>query len=160
MDGAPVFKALVSTYERVINTPAIRLLNTNITAQSYYPYAASNWYCAPSIEGPWLVDYNLPSDINIALEAATATKQVEPMYPKRALAAPLTVYVATRPTELLQTTGVANMLSIAGTDLLYVSNTDNAIFYYLDTGSYYVLISGRWFKAGTLYGPWSFFPSG
>jgi hypothetical protein len=160
VDGPPAFKPLVTTYERVINTQAILLLNTNVTAQSYYLYAASNWYSAPSIEGPWMIDHDLPSDINTALQAAMATKQVEPMFPKQALATPLNVYVATTPTELLQTTGVANMLSIAGTDLLYVSNTDNAIFYYLNNGSYYVLISGRWFKASSLYGPWAFVPGG
>jgi hypothetical protein len=160
VDGPPVLKSLAGTYERVVNTRAILLLNTNIAAQSYYLFAASNWYSAPSIEGPWMVESNPPSDINTALNAALATKQVDPMYPKKPLAAPLTVYVSTTPTELLQTTGIANMLSISGTDLLYVSNTDNAILYYLNDGSYYVLISGRWFKAHTLYGPWTFVPGG
>jgi len=160
VEGPPIFKPLVATYERVINTQAILLLNTNIAAQSYYLYAASNWYSAPSIEGPWMVDHSLPADINTALEAALGTKQVDPLFPKQALAAPLHIYVSTTPAELLQTSGVANMLSINGTDLLYVSNSDNGILYYLDTRSYYVLISGRWFKAGSLYGPWAFVPAG
>ena len=160
VDGPPVFKPLVSTYERAINTTAILLLNTNVAALSYYLFAASNWYSAPSIEGPWTVDSRLPSDINTALDAALATRQADPMYPKQALAAPLTVYVSTTPAELLQTTGVPNMLSISGTDLLYISNTDSAIFYYLNDASYYVLISGRWFKARSLYGPWAFVPGG
>jgi hypothetical protein len=158
VEGPPVLKPLVGTYERVINTRAILLLNTNIAATSYYLFAASNWYSAPSIEGPWMVDSNLPGDLHAALAAALATKQVDALYPKKPLAAPPTVYVSTTPTELLQTTGVANMLSISGTDLLYISNTDNALFYYLDDGSYYLLISGRWFKARSLYGPWAFVP--
>ena len=53
---------------------------------------------------------------------------------------------------------MANLLSIAGTDLLYVANSDNAIFYYLDDAHYYVLISGRWFNTLSLYGPWAFVP--
>ncbi len=158
VDGAPILKPLLGDYERAINTRSILLRNTNAFAQGYYLYAASNWYSAPSIEGPWTVNLTPPGDINPALAAALATKQVDPAYPTAPLAAPLTVYVSTVPTELLQTTGQANMLSYENTDLLYVSNSDNAIFYYLDDGSYYVLISGRWFKGMSLYGPWTFVP--
>jgi len=70
------------------------------------------------------------------------------------------VYVSTVPAELLETSGAANLVSVAGTDLLYVSNTGNAIFYYLDDAQYYLLISGRWFKGSSLYGPWAFVPPG
>ncbi|MCX6922164.1 MAG: hypothetical protein NT154_02935, partial [Verrucomicrobia bacterium] len=141
IDGAPILKPLVGDYERVVNTRSILLLNTNAFAQGYYLYAASNWYSAPSIEGPWVVNFTPPGDINPALAAAFATQQVDPAYPTSPLAAPLTVYVSTVPAELLQTTGQANMLSFENTDLLYVSNSDNAIFYYLDDANYYVLIS-------------------
>lgn len=160
IDGAPIQKPLVGSYERVVNTRSILLLNTNSLASGYYLYAASNWYSAPSIEGPWVVNLAPPADINSALEAALATKQVDPAYPASPLAAPLTVYVSTVPTELLQTAGPANMLSYGNTDLLYVPNSDNAIFYSLDDANYYVLISGRWFKAPSLYGSWSFVAPG
>ncbi len=159
VDGPPVLKALTPGYERVVNTRAILLLNTNMLFQGYYLYAASNWYSAPSLEGPWTVNFSPPADIGTALNAAMATHQVDPAYPRAPQAAPPVVYVATTPTELLETSGVANMLSINGTDLLYVSNTDQALFYYMDDANYYVLISGRWFKCPTLYGPWSFVPS-
>jgi hypothetical protein len=160
IDGAPIQKPLVGTYERVVNTRSIMLMNTNILEYGYYLYAASNWYSAPSIEGPWTVNLTPPADLSLALAAAFATKQVDPAYPTEPLAAPLKVYVSTVPAELLQTTGQANMLSYGNTDLLYVSNSDNAIFYDLDDSNYYVLISGRWFKALSLYGPWSFVAPG
>jgi hypothetical protein len=160
VDGAPMLKPLVPNYERVVNTRSILLLNTNLFSQGYYLYAASNWYSAPSLEGPWMVNVTPPSDINTALEAAMATKQVDPAYPRAPLLAPPAIYVSTTPTELLQSTGVANLLSVAGTDLLYVSNSDNAIFYYLDDANYYVLISGRWFKGQSLYGPWAYVAAG
>ncbi len=156
VDGPPVLKPLVGTYQRVINTQSILLENTNTVYQGYYLYAGSNWYSAPSVEGPWTVDKTPPPDIGTALAAAMATKQLDPMYPKAPLTSPLHVYVSTTPTELVQTAGTANMLSISGTDLLYIPNTDNALFYYLDDANYYVLISGRWFKSTSLYGPWTF----
>ena len=158
VDGPPVLKPLVGSYQRVINTHSILLENTNAQYSGYYLYAASNWYTAPSIEGPWAVDSTPPPGIDKALAAALATKDLDPMYPKAPLTKPLHVYVSSTPTELVQTTGPANMLSISGTQLLYVPNTDNALFYYLTDANYYVLISGRWFKSASLYGPWTFVP--
>ena len=160
VDGSPVLQPLCPGYERVVNTRSVLVWNTNAFFQAYFLYAASNWYTAPSIQGPWTVSISPPADINTALTAALATKQVDPAYPREPLANPPVVYVATSPTELIQSTGAANMLSVPGTDLLFISNTDNAIFYYLDDANYYVLISGRWFKAGSLYGPWSYVSSG
>ena len=160
VDGPPIEQPLVGNYERVVNTRAVLLVNTNTWSQGYYLYAAANWYSAPSLEGPWTVNLSPPGDVTAALNAALATKLVDPMTPKAPLAAPLTVYVSTVPTELVQTTGMANMLTIPGSDLLYVSNTSSALFYYLDDGNYYLLISGRWFKAPGLYASWSFVPPG
>jgi hypothetical protein len=156
IDCSPILKPLVVNYERVINTRAILLLNTNTFSQGYYLYAASNWYSAPSIQGPWAVNPTPPGDISTALDAALATKQVDPAFPRATNAPVPVIYVATTPSELLETSGVANLLSIPGTDLLYVENSDQSIFYFLDDGSYYVLISGRWFKCPSLYGPWTY----
>jgi hypothetical protein len=159
VDGPPVFKGLVPGYERVINTRAILLLDTNMFYQGYCLYAASNWYNAPSITGPWTVNISPPYDVDTALKAALATGMVDPAPPRAPLVTPPVIYLATTPTELLETSGTANLLSINGTDLLYVSNTDQAIFYFLDDANYYVLVSGRWFKCPSLYGPWTFVPS-
>lgn len=157
VDGPPVLKPLVPGYERIVNTQAALFYNTNLLSQGYYLRAAMNWYTAPSLEGPWTVDPTPPPDIQTALDAALATKQVDALETSPTHTAnPLNIYVATTPAELIQTSGTANMLSVAGTDLLYVANTSNAVFYYLDDANYYILISGRWFKAPSLYGPWAF----
>jgi hypothetical protein len=158
VDGAPMYAPLVPGYEHVLNTHAVLLLNTNQLTPSYYLYAASNWYIAPSLEGPWTTALILPSDINTALNAALKIPLTDPLYPRAPLATPPTIYVATGPAELIQTKGVANMVPVDGTDLLYLANTDEAIFYYLDDANYYTLISGRWFKSLSLYGPWSYVP--
>ena len=160
VDGAPVLRPLVGSYERVINTRSILLQNPNSFYQGCYLYAAGYWYSASAIEGPWTVNPAPPEDLNAALKAALATKEVDPMYPQAPLASPPDVLISTRPAELLQTAGPANMLPISGTALLYISNTDNAIFYYQGDGNYYVLISGRWFKSLSLYGPWTFVAAG
>jgi uncharacterized membrane protein YgcG len=48
------------------------------------------------------------------------------------------------------------MSPIPGTQLLYMANSPNDIFLELGPQTYYVLISGRWFTAKALTGPWSF----
>ncbi|MDD5640614.1 MAG: hypothetical protein PHX53_03125, partial [Syntrophales bacterium] len=55
------------------------------------------------------------------------------------------------------TAGEPQYTPISGTNLLYVSNSEDNIF--MDTGSqeYYVLLSGRWFKGKSLTeGPWTY----
>lgn len=159
VDGPPILKPLVVNYERVINTRSVLLWCTNVWSQGFYLYAASNWFSAPSIEGPWTVNINPPGDINTALDAALATRLVDPAYPRTPLVAPPVIYVSTVPTELIQSQGVANLLTVPGTDLLYVSNSHNALFYYMDDANYYVLLSGRWFRSPGLNGPWSYVQS-
>ena len=159
VDGPPVLKGLTGNYQRVINTRNILLYNNSL--QSYYLFANDQWFTAPALAGPWSVAAAPPSDINDALDAAFATKEVDPLYPKDPNAPAVSqIFVSTAPAELLETSGSPNLVSVPGTDLLYVQNTDNAIFYYLDDTSYYVLISGRWFKSPGLSGSWAFVPSG
>src|SRR5205807_738447 len=57
------------------------------------------------------------------------------------------IIVSTRPAALLQTNGAPHFLPIAGTNLLYVSNSDDNIFLNVKDQQYYVLLSGRWYKA-------------
>lgn len=157
VDGSPVLKKLTGNYERVVNTRGILLLDNDPNYQAYYLSAGGKNYIAPSIEGPWTVALAPPPDLQSAIDAALATKQVDPMLPKNKGTTPdFQIYVSTTPTELIQTTGVPNMTPIDGTNLLYITNTSSALFYNIDEGMNYVLISGRWFKSLSLYGPWSY----
>jgi len=162
VDGAPVLQPLTGDYLRVINTRAIMLQDTNLLYDSYYLYAASNWYAAPSLEGPWAITGSPPPDIGTALSAALATGQVDPLNPKNPAAATtqFTIYVSMTPAELIETAGAGQLYNIPGTSLLYVSNTSKALFFDQADSNYYVLISGRWFKAASVYGPWTFVPPG
>jgi hypothetical protein len=48
------------------------------------------------------------------------------------------------------------MKPIAGTQILYVANTSGDILLDLSDQYYYVPLTGRWFKAKSLDGPWQF----
>ena len=103
---------------------------------------------------------DVPLSVEKAKSAAAAAGEVDllptPADEKPTFVAP-TVYVSTVPTELVQTDGKPKMLSIAGTQLLEVSNSDTAIFLDLTSQTYYLLISGRWFSSKSLEaGPWAY----
>ena len=76
-----------------------------------------------------------------------------------AAAKPPKVIVATEPTELIVVFGAANWSPIEGTNLLYVSNSEGNLFKDIETQKTYVLLSGRWFEAPSIDGPWTFVPA-
>src|SRR5262245_58827716 len=66
------------------------------------------------------------------------------------------VYVSTVPAELLTSEGDMQFKPISGTGLLYVDNSGDQIFLNTANLNYYVLISGRWFAARSMDGPWAY----
>lgn len=71
---------------------------------------------------------------------------------------PPKVIVATVPTELIVIFGEASWTPIKDTDLLYVSNSLGNVFKDITTQKTYVLLSGRWYEAKSLDGPWAYVP--
>src|SRR5262249_46776486 len=60
------------------------------------------------------------------------------------------------PAELLLTSGLPDFRPIRGTKLQYAADTDSQIFFHTVERAAYLLLSGRWFKAQSLRGPWSY----
>jgi hypothetical protein len=128
---------------------------------------------ASSLPGPWKVaDPHLgrKKDLDKALQQILAAKNGDPMTggsasdpkaPRPSLKTPPVpvVHVATQPTELVVVNGQPNYDPIAGTQLLYVTNTTGRVFKDLDDQNTYVLIAGRWFRAADTAGPWQFVPA-
>src|SRR5262249_19807838 len=67
-----------------------------------------------------------------------------------------TIFVSTTPAAIIVTAGPPQYAAIAGTSLAYVANSDAAVFRDAASGMFYFLVSGRWFRAPGLNGPWSF----
>jgi len=65
--------------------------------------------------------------------------------------------VATEPTELITFDGAPNYVPVGeAADLLYADNSDGQVLLLVPTNESYVLVSGRWYKAKSLEGPWTF----
>jgi len=160
LDGDPkLLPVPKSSLLRVANTPFIMLYDP--PAKTYYLRGGDDWLSAADLKGPWKDMETLPESLKVLegevqkVEKAKgkgAAKKVEAKGDKMPA-----VLVSTVPAELLATQGEPQYTPITGTNLLYVSNTENNIF--MDTASqeYYALLSGRWFKTKALAdGPWTY----
>ena len=66
------------------------------------------------------------------------------------------VFVSETPAELILLEGEPKLDAIKGTTLSWVTNTESDLFRSASDQHYYYLVAGRWFRAGTLDGPWRF----
>jgi hypothetical protein len=157
IDGTPQLKEMVGLgLRRVLNTRALILQDE--TTGRYFLFVAGHWMEAPSIEGPWTEAYVRPSALEEAKQQALTNGQVELVDEGESARGRVpVVFVSTGPAELVQTDGPPQYLPIQGTNLLYVTNTPNRLFLDLQTQRYYLLLSGRWYRAASLsQGSWEY----
>ena len=160
--GDPVIRPVQdSKLQRVINTRALILRNG--TRPPYYLHVYDGWMQASSIDGPWQVSKKPPAELDPVAQQLAKAGVVElldggPNAQGRlslSTGAP-TIYVAHAATELVVFKGNPDLVPITGTGLLWANNTASNVIVDTSSSLYYVLLSGRWFRAGSLEGPWSY----
>src|SRR6185295_1265746 len=161
IDGKPELREVKDSLglQRVVNTQAVILLESS----SYYLWALGRWWQASALDGEWKAGPLALAQLDRARDALG--KNFDPLEGKDGDGKPLfepgvtpQFIVASEPTELLQAKGEPKFSPIPRTQLLYMANSSNDIFMETGTQAYHVLISGRWFSAKSLDGPWSFVP--
>src|SRR5262249_42127419 len=161
IDGTPVWKPVPGTnLQRVINTRPLLLQD----GSTYYLHLYDGWLQALVFEGPWMVASNPPASLGIAQQAFANEVDLlegggpEANSPKPSLASTIVpvVHIAIAPTELIVTDGDPDYVNIPGTDLLYIRNTTGNLFKDINDQYWYTLISGRWYRAPDLNGPWDY----
>ena len=161
IDGAPALRKVPdSRYERVINTRSLLLKDPN--GGRYYLQVFDGWLTARDLSGPWQIASS-DSNLEQVKEQIAAAGQVDLLdggedRPSLTSGAPV-IYVSSSPAELIVLKGEPQFEPIGGTNLLWAKNTTAPLL--LDTGSndYFAVISGRWFRARSLNGPWSYAPA-
>ncbi len=114
------------------------------------------WLGAPAASGPYHAVSKLPAAFS-AIPNDANFADVRKHIPARPSKAQVpTIFVSTKPAEIIVTAGAPQFAPIAGTSLQYVKNTDNDLFFDPAHGRFYYLVSGRWFSAPGLDGPWAF----
>jgi hypothetical protein len=166
-DGDPVFKETGSPgINRAINTPFLVL--QDLATKTFYLNGGDYWYTANDpVRAFWTNIPNPPA--NIAAYFDDLKKQVD--YSggsgQQAVTTQSTgsttgipeIIVRTKPCELIQSDGQPQWAPIQGTQLLYMTNTDDNIFMTIEQNQYFILISGRWYWSYALTGPWSYIGS-
>jgi len=144
----------------VVNSPFTIVKNND---GAYYLYGGKHWYNAPTATGPYTYVSSIPNNLYKVQSAVDNAASNDPGFTSDSAAARSNtvtdIIVSTEPAELIQSTGEADLLPINGTNLLYVANTENDIFIDQSSQQYYVLLSGRWYKAPNLNGPWQYIAS-
>lgn len=167
VDGAPAFRPVPGTdLSRVINTRVL-LLKDNQSGNLYL-HVLNGYLSAPALNGPWQIaapppgatvaenDARQSQHVDLLAGQSGSTTQSPPQLTPDS--AP-TVYVSTRPAELITFDGQPDYVPIPGTPLLWVNNTTADVFKSLADQNNYVLISGRWYRSPSLNGPWQFLPA-
>ncbi len=167
IEGPPVWRAVSGTsLERAINTGVLLLRDAS---GRYYLHLFDGYLRANSLDDRnWKVATTIPDGAALAQEQALKAGNVDLMRgnPDAATgvepalsSSPIpNVYVSTTPAELITFTGAPEYAPIPGTGLLYADNTSGNVFKLLADQQNYVLLSGRWYRAPSLNGPWEFVP--
>jgi hypothetical protein len=159
VDGKPSLYKVdgANDWQRVANTRALILADS---AGYFYLNATGHWFQASSPTGPWQVLDSPSQPLLSAAEAASRVDKPDPMLPRGGKPSTIVpqVLVETSPAELVITSGAPEFAPVQGTGLLSMTNADHAVFMYPSNNHYYILISGRWFNASQLNGPWAYVP--
>ena len=164
IDGDPALRPVEGApgIERVVNTRSLILKSGG----AFYMPIADRWLASGAATGPW---QNAPAapppvqGIRDAIAKDENQSQVDLMEEtsddvKGVLAEGRTpeVIVSTVPAELIVTQGQPQMKPVTGTQLLYVENTSGDILFDLKGQDFFVPLTGRWYRAKALEGPWQF----
>ena len=168
IDGQPAYRLVAGTsLQRVINTGVLLLKDPS---GQFYLHVLDGYMEAPSLAGPWTVAGERPRGAAQAERQATVsgtpadlllgrTDSPANQPPAFTESTAPGIYVSTTPAELILFDGEPAFVRIPGTHLLYAANTTGNVFKLSSEQRTYVLISGRWFGAPSLGGPWVFVPA-
>ena len=127
-------------------------------ASTYYLLNEGQWLTAPKMTGPWEAIHQLPPDFN-NLPPNDNWNDVKAEIPPKSKGAitrvPEIIY-SEGPSELILIDGEPQLKRISESQLSYVSNTQSDLFWHSESRQFYYLVAGRWFRAATLQGPWTF----
>ncbi|MBZ5631270.1 MAG: hypothetical protein LAO06_20645 [Acidobacteriia bacterium] len=153
VDGDPLRVLIEGTkLEYVVNTTWDLLYDKS----DYYLLNQKTWLKAKALSGPWAATTELPLDM-AKLPAEQNWDDVrQAIPPVAATTAAQRVVFTAQPAELLLFAGEPAYKKIPKTNLAYATNTENDVFQHSPDHQIYVLISGRWFRAATLQGPWAY----
>lgn len=157
LDGEPrvLYDKELAT-DKVVNSPNIIFKDKG----EWHLYAGGNWYKSNNITHGWKHNSRLSSKVRSVNEAIKKQeRENNDGKPLENNPRKTEIIVSTEPAELIQSDGSPVYKNVAGTSLLYVSNSPNDIFKDINTQKTYIVLAGRWYTANNMNGPWEFVES-
>jgi hypothetical protein len=154
VEGKPVLAPISgTTLKYVVNTNWDLFRDT----ASYYLLDGKTWLRSKELSGPWTATTTLPPAFSHLPAGQNWDDVIKSIPPSSAAKASFPKVVFTdKPAELIVFKGAPVYAPIPGTALQYATNTDSSVFLQPSTNETYLLVSGRWFRASSLKGPWAF----
>jgi hypothetical protein len=123
----------------------------------YYLRDEKSWLTSRSLEGGWASATQLPDALTRLPddESWKDTRAAIPAAPFEEGRVPKVIY-ADSPAEMLLFDGAPKLEPVAKTRLEWAANTTSDVFFHQGNRLWYALLSGRWFSAASLEGPWTF----
>lgn len=153
-DGEPLLASIE-------NTDLQFVLNTN---WDLFRYKDSEWFMrvgqnwlrneGDGLDGKWEWVSRLPGDFKDLPDEDNWRDARAAVPAEEASGSVPTIFVSERPAELILIDRAASVRPVGGPGLEYVTTTESDLFRY--ERIYYYLVSGRWFTATRLDGPWKF----
>ena len=156
-DGEPVLAPLATTGLTYAVNTNWDVIQDTADGGTWYLRNNGSWLVAQAYTGPYEPAGPLPPAFSRIPDDADfgAIRKAVPGKPLPAGTVPV-VFVATKPAEIIVTAGPPAFAPVSETALNAVTNTGSVLFLYRPTSTFYYLVSGRWFSAASLYGPWTF----
>jgi hypothetical protein len=136
------------------------VVNTNwdlfFDSSDYFLLNGKSWLKSKELTGPWTVTAKLPPDFAKIPSGQNWDDVLKAVPPSAGATAASKIIFTDKPAELILFKGSPDYAKIPGTALQYATNTESSVFLHTPDNEVYVLLSGRWFSAGSLQGPWVF----
>src|SRR5262249_29221444 len=162
-DGEPRFHAAEgSRLDRAQNTPFLVLRASGGTC---YLNGGTTWFRADDPKGPWTKTDSVPAeatqiaqrDLKEGGVAEGEVKQASAQVTDKRVPK---ILVATEPTELIVSDGPPQWSPAVAGELDVLSSSENDVFRTTSDQQIFIVLSGRWYKAASLEGPWTFVEPG
>ena len=156
VDGEAVRADIAGTNLGFIVNSNFPLFFEKESPQEYYLYTGEQWLKSASMEGSWAPAPKLPKDMTKVANDPKWAQMKKPILSPSAKGKPPTIFYSNKPAEVILFQGEPAYANIPGTQLSAATNTDADLFVYAPTQAFYYLAAGRWFKAASLEGPWTY----
>lgn len=155
IDGKPLLGPLGETkLEFVVNTNWDVFFDP--AEKKYYLLSDNIWLTTTDIAAEWTLATSAPAALTKVPEDWAYVKKALPVKVSKGTKVPAVIY-SDKPAELIVFDGSPVFQKVDGTTgLLWAVNTESWVFQHKGDSQFYFLVSGRWFRAPKLDGPWAY----